>query len=63
MSKEEMRHCPSCGGAAKVRKNDESTWVECKKCGTKSNLYPNYIEDARQYAIEDWNNLEVMENV
>ena len=64
MSKEEIRHCPYCGAAAKVRHDDENTWVECKKgCGARSNSYPNYMEQAREYAIEDWNSLGEVENL
>ena len=58
MSKEELRHCPVCGSAAKIKYHMPYTWVECKKgCGARSNSYPNYMEQAREYAIEDWNSL------
>ena len=63
MSKEEIRHCPMCGGAAKVKYKDRYTWVECKKCHFTSDKYPDYSDeerdpDARANAIEDWNTKE-----
>lgn len=63
MSKEELRHCPKCGGAAKVHYEEPYTWVACKKCHLSSAMYPDYgtARDpaSREMAIEDWNTLEV----
>lgn len=64
MSKEELRHCPKCGAAAKVRYSQPFTWVECKKkCGVATHQYPDYGEQndpqARVNAIEEWNTMEV----
>lgn len=62
MSKEELRHCPRCGGKAKVRYKQPYTWVECKKCGLASSPFPDWEEqcdpEARATAIEDWNTME-----
>ena len=55
MSKEELRHCPYCGGKAKVKTADELVWVECKKCDECTTKYP---EDARELAIAEWNGEE-----
>ena len=68
MSKEELRHCPKCGGTAKIRYQMPFTWVECKKCHLRS-LIPDYgyeqrDPESRAMAIEDWNTMEVTkENV
>lgn len=63
MSKEELRHCPYCGAAAKVKYSAPYTWVECKKCGAATRQYPDYGEErdpeARQLAVEDWNAGEI----
>lgn len=62
MAKEEIRHCPACGGAAKVRYHMGYTWVECKKCRLTSHSFPDWYEqrdpEARIAAIEDWNTME-----
>lgn len=55
MSKEELRHCPKCGGKAKIKNSLGVVWVECKKCDNRTDEYP---EDARELAVEDWNNQE-----
>lgn len=66
MSKEELRHCPKCGGAAKVRYKTPVTWVECKKCHFRSAEYPDWDEQrdpqSRIDAIDDWNTLEIERN-
>lgn len=64
MSKEELRHCPFCGSPAKVRYNEGSTWIECKrKCGAMTHKYPDFgIErdpEARALAVEEWNEREL----
>ena len=53
MKKEEISHC-LCGGTAKVKNKDNMVWVECKRCGKRSEAYPT---DGREYAIEDWQEL------
>ena len=65
MSKEELRHCPRCGGAAKIRYRIPFTWVECKKCHLQSETIPDYgceqrDPESRAIAIEDWNTMEVI---
>jgi len=55
MSKVELRHCSKCGGTAKIKTNDEMIWIECKKCGQKTK---EYVREAKEFAIEDWNNQE-----
>lgn len=65
MSKEELRHCPRCGAAAKVKYKMPYTWVECKKCKLHSELIPDYSyeqrdPDSRRLAIEDWNTMETI---
>lgn len=63
MSKEEIKHCPRCGGAAKIKYEAPYTWVQCKKCKMQGNKIPDYgaeerDPESRALAIEDWNNLE-----
>lgn len=63
MSKEELRHCPRCGGTAKIRYQMPFTWVECKKCKLSSERIPDYGYDqrdseSRAMAIDDWNTME-----
>lgn len=66
MSKEEIKHCPYCGGAAKVKYQSGYTWVECKKCKKGSEKFPDWGEErdpiAREMAIDDWNSLEAEGN-
>ena len=65
MAKEEIRHCPRCGGAPKVRYSKPFTWVECKKCKLAGLQVPDYEEErdreSREMAIEDWNTMELIE--
>ena len=68
MSKEEIRHCPRCGGAPKVRYSMPFTWVECKKCKLQSLKIPDYgyeqrDPESRAIAIEDWNTMEVVDEL
>ena len=65
MSKEELRHCRYCGGAARVRYDSPFHWVECKKCKAATRAYSDWGEhndpDSRRDAIEDWNNGEIFQ--
>ena len=63
MSKEEIHHCPKCGGAAKIKYEAPYTWVQCKKCKFCGEKIPDYGTEERDVesraaAIEDWNSLE-----
>lgn len=67
MSKEELRHCPNCGSPAKVKYQDGYTWVECKrKCGCSTHRYEDIgqMRDpaAREFAIEEWNTMNVRDD-
>ena len=67
MGKEEIRHCPACGGTAKVRYKMPYTWVECKRCGLMgaqiSDWYEQRDPESRKAAIEDWNTMEVVDEL
>ena len=59
MAKEELHHCPKCGGAPKVRYSKPFTWIECKKCGYTTTKIPDYDRErdpeSRAMVVEEWN--------
>lgn len=59
----DLKPCPFCGGAAKLRVSEEawdsSVYVECTKCGASTKMWPYVFEfeeeGATNRAVESWN--------
>ena len=53
---ERIKRCPFCGGEAKVENLVDHVWIECRKCGAKSDSVRNSPYHASaEVALEKWN--------
>lgn len=52
MKELELKHCPFCGGEAKIKNNyvNKDIYVECRNCYSRTDGF-----GLEEYAINQWN--------
>lgn len=62
----EIKPCPKCGGKGILKTTYDTEWVECEKCGVKTEIeIGDYYDEGfmnGSYAIPKWNKGQVTEH-
>lgn len=56
MSKEQLKPCPFCGGAATFDHDDNGwNWIACTNCEASTNARVSAMDDCKPLLAEAWN--------